>query len=139
MEAEERSGEMSEADLAIARGRKVILCGGLLIAALLFLFPHWRVSISFVDGRPPFNYELGRAFIAFKPLARAASRPLQSMTGAEPVIKAGGVLLMGIAETVIHINYARQFTEVGIALLLTLGVARMLRKPAGDRKNDAEE
>jgi hypothetical protein len=130
---------MTEANLAIARARKVILCAGLLVAALLFLFPHWRVSISFVDGRPPVNHELGRAFIAFKPLANAASRPLQSTTGAEPVIKARGVLLMGVAGTVIHINYARQITEVALALLLTFGLMRALRKPAVDRKHNAEE
>jgi hypothetical protein len=123
---------MNEAKLAIAR--KVILCVGLLVAALLFLFPHWRISISFVDGRQPVNYELGRFFIALKPLAAAASRPLQSTTGAEPVIKARGVLLLGTAGTVIHINYARQFTEVVIALLLTFGLLRVLKlkKPAGD-------
>jgi hypothetical protein len=128
---------MNEANLAIAR--KVILCAGLLVAALLFLFPHWRVSIGFVDGRPPVNYELGRAFIAFKPLASAASRPPQSTTGAEPVIKARAVLLMGTSGTVIQINYARQFTEVAVALLLTFGLTRVLKKPAGYRKHDAEE
>jgi hypothetical protein len=123
---------MTEANLAIAR--KVVLCAGLLVAALLFLFPHWRISIGFVDERPPVNYELGRAFIALKPLARASSRPLQSTTGAEPVIKARGVLLMGVAGSVIHVNYARQFTEVAIALLLTFGLLRALKlkKPAGD-------
>lgn len=86
---------MNEANLATAR--KVILCAGLVVAALLFLFPHWRISISFVDGRPPVNYELGRAFIALKPLASAASRPLQATAG-----KARGVLLMGTAGSVIH-------------------------------------
>jgi hypothetical protein len=135
--AEERFTEMTEANLAIAR--KVVLCAGLLVAALLFLFPHWRISISFVDGRPPVNYELGRAFIALKPLASAASRPLQSTTGAEPLIKARGVLLMGAAGSVIHINYARQFTEVALALLFTFGVMRALKKPTGDRKHNAEE
>jgi hypothetical protein len=121
---------MTEAKLAIAR--RVVLCVGLLASALLLLFPHWRMSIGFVDGRPPVNYELGRAFIAFKPLARAASRPLRSTTGAEPVIKARAVLLMGASGTVIHINYVRQITEVAIALLLTFGLMRVLRNPAGD-------
>jgi hypothetical protein len=128
---------VTEASLAIAR--KVVLCAGLLVAALLFLFPHWRLSIGFVDGRPPVIYELGRAFIASKPLASAASRQLQSTTGAEPVIKARGVLLMGAAGAAFRINYVRQFTEVAIALLLTFGLARVLKKPAGDRKHDAEE
>jgi hypothetical protein len=68
------------------------------------------------------------------PLAGAASRPFQSTTGAEPAIKARGVLLMDTAGTVIRINYIRQFMEVAIALLLTFGLMRALRlkKPAGD-------
>jgi hypothetical protein len=130
---------MTEAILAIAR--KVILCGGLLVAALLFLFPHWRLSIGFVDGRPTVNHELGRTFIAFKPLASAKSRPVQSTTSAEPVIKGRGVLLMDTTGTVFRINYVRQITEVSIALLLTFGLmwALKLKKPAGDKKHDAEE
>jgi hypothetical protein len=123
---------MNEAYLAIAR--RFVLYIGLLVAALLFLFPHWRLSIGFRDGRPTVNHELGRAFIAFMPLAGAASRPSQSTTGAEPAIKARGVLLMDTAGTVIRINYVRQFTEVAIALLFTFGLLRALklRKPAGD-------
>jgi hypothetical protein len=130
---------MNEASLAIAR--KVVLYVGLLVAALLFLFPHWRLSIGFVDGRPTVNHELGQAFIASKPLASANSRPVQSTTGAEPVIKARGVLLMGATGTVFRINYVRQITEVSIALLLTFGLMRALKlkKPAGGRNHDAEE
>ena len=128
---------MNEANLATAR--KVILCAGLLVAALLFLFPHWRLSIDFVDGRPTVNYELGRAFIATKPLAGASSRPVQSTTGAEPNIKAVGVQLMDTAGTVFRINYFRQFTEVALALLFTFGLILALRKSAGDRKHDVEE
>ena len=130
---------MKEANFAIAR--KVVLCAGLLVAALLFLFPHWRLSIGFRDGRPTVNHELGRAFIASKPLASAKSRPVQSTSGAEPVIKARGVLLMGATGAVFRIKYVRQIAEVGIALLLTFGLLRALKlkKPAGERNHDAEE
>jgi hypothetical protein len=128
---------MIEANLAIAR--KVVPYVGLLVAALLFLFPHWRLSIDFVDGRPTVNYELGRAFIATKPLAGASSRPVQSTTGAEPVIKARAVLLMGAAGSVFRINYVRQITEVSIALLLTFGLMWALKKLEVDKKRDAEE
>jgi hypothetical protein len=123
---------MTEAGLSIAR--KVILYVGLLVAALLFLFPHWRLSIGFVDGRPTVNYELGRAFIASKPLASAKSRPVQSTTSAEPLIKARGVLLMGATGAVFRINYVRQIAEVAIALLLTFGLLRALKlkMPVGD-------
>jgi hypothetical protein len=123
---------VNEANLAIAR--KVVLCAGLLVAALLFLFPHWRLSVYFRNGRPAINHDIGRGFIASPPLLRAESRRVQSTTGAEPVIKAVGVLLMDTAGTVFRINYVRQFTEVAIALLLTFGLMRALKlkKPAGD-------
>jgi hypothetical protein len=123
---------VNEANLAIAR--KVVLCAGLLVAALLFLFPHWRLSVYFRNGRPAINHDIGRGFIASPPLLRAESLPVRSTTGAEPVIKAVGVLLMDTAGTVFRINYVRQFTEVAIALLFTFGLLRALklRKPARD-------
>jgi hypothetical protein len=104
---------MTEANLAIAR--KVVLCAGLLVSALLFLFPHWRLSSDFEDGSPV-TKELGRIFIAFKPFAhsyppyRFTSRP----------------------GTDVYIDHVRQFTEVGLALLFTFAVMRALKKPAGD-------
>jgi len=128
---------MNEANLATAR--KVILCAGLLVAALLFLFPHWRLSVYFRNGRPAIDHDIGRGFIASPPLLRAESRPVQSTTGAEPNIKAFGVQLMDTAGTVFRINYFRQFTEVALALLFTFGLILALRKSAGDRKHDVEE
>jgi hypothetical protein len=102
---------MMEANLAIAR--KVILCVGLLVAALLFLFPHWRVSINvgLLGGTQALDQEIGRGFIAYPPV---------QMTG-------------GGAKFVAQINYVRQITEVAIALLLTFGLMRALKlkKPAG--------
>jgi hypothetical protein len=123
---------MNEAYLAIAR--RFVLYIGLLVAALLFLFPHWRLSVYFRNGRPAIDHDIGRGFIASPPLLRAESRPVQSTNGAEPFIKAVGVLLMDTARTVFRINYVRQFTEVAIALLFTFGLLRALklRKPAGD-------
>jgi hypothetical protein len=121
---------MNETNLAISR--KVVLCAGLLTSAMLFAYPHWRLSVEFRDGSPAINQDIGRGFIASPPSLRAESRPFQSTTGVEPVIKAQVVLLMDTAGTVFCINYVRQLTEVAIALLLTFGLLRMLRKPAGD-------
>jgi hypothetical protein len=101
---------MNEASLSIAR--KVILCVGLLVAALLFLFPHWRVSVGILSGDQSLEQDIGRGFIAFPPV---------QLTG-------------GIAKFVVRINYVRQIAEVAIALLLTFGLLRALKlkKPAGD-------
>jgi hypothetical protein len=103
---------VTEASLAIAR--KIILYVGLLVATLLFLFPHWRVSINvgILGGPGVFDQEIGRGFIAFPPV---------QLTG-------------GSAKFVARINYVRQITEVAIALLLTFGLMRALKlkKPAGD-------
>lgn len=102
---------MTEDKLAIAR--KVILCVGLLVAALLFLFPHWRVSINvgILGETRAFDQEIGRGFIAFPPV---------QLTGKG-------------ANFVARINYVRQITEVAIALLLTFGLMLALKpkKPAG--------
>jgi hypothetical protein len=126
--------EMNETNLAIAR--KVILCAGLLVAALLLLFPHWRLSISAVipGEAQAFDQDIGRGFIATPPLLSAASRPTQSTAGAGPDIKAIGVLTMGGSGPVIRINYVRQITEVALALLITFGLMRALRlkRPAED-------
>jgi hypothetical protein len=130
---------MTETSLAIAR--KVVLCAGLLVSALLFLYPHWRLSIDFRDGTPAINQGLGRGFITSPPSLVAASSPAQSTAGARPVISRRGVLMMGGDGPVYRINYVRQFTEVAIALLFTFGLmsALKLKKPVGDRKHDAEE
>jgi len=112
---------MTEANLAIAR--KVILYVGLLVAALLFIYPHWRIYVHTGAGQPAVNHELGRAFITFPPLLSAESSLF---------------LLMG---GTVRIHYIRQITEVAIALLFTFGLMRALKlkKPAGDGKHDAEE
>jgi hypothetical protein len=104
---------MTEANLAIAR--KVVLCIGLLVAALLFAFPHWRLSDTIViPGKPQVvDQEIGRFFIAIPPST------------------------IGIYDVRIH--YVRQFTEVAIALLLTFGLVWALRKPARDRTRNAED
>jgi hypothetical protein len=100
---------MTEASLAIAR--KVVLYIGLLVAALLFAFAHWRLSDAFViPGKTQVvDQEIGRYFIANPPPT------------------------LGIS--VVRIHYVRQITEVALALLLTFGLMRVLRlkKPAGDR------
>jgi hypothetical protein len=103
---------MTEASLAITR--KVVLYIGLLVAALLFLFPHWRVSINvgILGETRAFTQDIGRGFIAYPPV---------QLTG-------------GSAKFIASINYVRQITEVAIALLLTFGLmsALKLKKPAGD-------
>ncbi|HEX5083540.1 MAG TPA: hypothetical protein VFY40_15950, partial [Blastocatellia bacterium] len=57
---------MNEANLAIAR--KVVLWAGLLVAALLFLFPHWKASFYSRGGVPTFEGDLGRDFIRSPPI-----------------------------------------------------------------------
>jgi hypothetical protein len=104
---------MTESSLAIVR--KVVLTAGLLVAALLFLFPHWRASINALGPlgeAPTFDRDIGRGFIAYPPV---------QFTGK-------------YAKVAVHINYVRQVTEVAIALALTFGLMRALRlkKPAGD-------
>jgi hypothetical protein len=107
---------VTESNLAIAR--KVVLVAGLLVATLLFLFPHWQASITALEalgalgGGSTFDQDIGRGFIAFPPV---------QLTGK-------------YAKVAAHINYARQVTEVAIALLVTFGLFRALRlkKPAGD-------
>jgi hypothetical protein len=101
---------MNEANLAIAR--KVILCAGLMVAALLFLFPHWTLSVRLeVAGTTDtFNQEFGRHFIYLP-----------------------GQKTLGSATFIARVNYVRQFTEVALALLFTFAVMRALKlkKPAG--------
>jgi hypothetical protein len=151
---------MNEAKLAMAR--KVVLCVGLLVAALLFLYPHWRLSIDVGDGRPTVNSELGRAFIASSPLdgigqrlvnvpsvssvgglqfqsptndRRAIeARQFQSPPDDRRVIEARQVLTTGSAGRVVRIHYIRQITEVALALAFTFGLmcALELKKPAVD-------
>jgi hypothetical protein len=108
---------MTEANLATAR--KVILCAGLLVAALLFLFPQWRVSINvgILGKAQALEQDIGRGFIAYPPV---------QLTG-------------GIAKFDVRINYVRQFAEVAIALLFTFGLMWVLRRQARDRKHDVEE
>ena len=60
-------------------------------------------------------------------------RSHRGSTGLSPTI--GGdqpirIPLIGCMRPVFRINYARQFTEVGIAILFTFGLMRALRKPA---------
>jgi hypothetical protein len=107
---------MNEASLAIAR--KVVLCGGLLVGALLFIYPHWWLSVYPGDGSPAISQDIGRGFIAAPPL---------------PGVRTELRALM-VKENPIRINYVRQFTEVAIALLFTFGLMRALKlkKPAGD-------
>ena len=102
---------MTEANLAIAR--KVVLCAGLLAATLLFIYPHWQLSIDSGDAaRPTVSQDIGRTFIA-----SPSTQPRTSLF----VVR-------------VRIDYVRQITEVAIALLLTFGLLRALKlkKPAGD-------
>jgi hypothetical protein len=107
---------MNEANLAIAR--KVVLYTGLVVSALLFLFPHWRYTMDLEDGSPVVDKDLGRRFIAYMPLYHSAP-PYQFTLG---------------PGTGLHIHHVRQFTEVALALLATFGLRRALKlkKPAGD-------
>jgi len=99
--------------MSFAIARKVILCVGLLVSALLFLYPHWRVSVAMGNGKPVFDQDVGRAFILSPPLVVAQTIKFPMIRGIRPVFR---------------INYVRQYTEVGIALLLTFGLMFVLRK-----------
>lgn len=112
---------MTEASLAIAR--KVVLCAGLLVSALLFLYPHWWLSVYPGDGSPAINQDIGRGFIASPPLPSVRTDLFALMDNKNPV----------------RINYIRQITEGMLALLFTFGLMHALKKPAGDKKHDAEE
>jgi hypothetical protein len=104
---------MNETVLAIAR--KVILCVGLLVAVLLFVYPHWRMAVEMGDGLPVFEQDAGRAFILSPPLAAG-----QAISGPS----------IGDIRPILHINRFRQIVEVSIALLFTFALVFVLRKPA---------
>jgi hypothetical protein len=110
---------MNEASLAIVR--KVVLCAGLLVATLLFAYPHWRIAVEVENGVPAFDQDAGRAFILSPPSMIAQAIRVPMIGGFRPVFR---------------INYVRQFIEVAIALLFTFGLMRALRKPLGNRNGD---
>jgi hypothetical protein len=101
---------MNEANLAIAR--RVVLCAGLLASALLFVYPQWRMSVDVPAGLDAgmlaLDQDVGRGFIMSPPVQFTNDRFAFR----------------------VRINYVRQFTEVAIALLLTFGLLRALKKPA---------
>lgn len=102
---------MNETSLAIAR--KVVLCVGLLAAALPILYPHWRVVVEMADGRLLFVHDVGRAFILSPPLVAARAIGLPSIGSIRPILR---------------INYTRLFIEVAVALIFTFGLMRALRR-----------
>ena len=100
---------MTEANLAITR--KVVLYIGLLVAALLFAFPHWKISTNIGLGTPAVDRDLGRAFIMSPPSL---------------IYRSDQFLLIDFKNAA-YIHYVRQITEVAIALLLTIGLMRALK------------
>jgi len=119
---------MTEANLAIAR--KIVLCVGLLVAALLFLYPHWLLSVYPGDGSRSVNQDVGRAFIMTPPVFTVHSPEFTLIENKKPA--SPEVTL--IEKKPARIDYVRQITEVGLALLFTFGLMRALRlkKSAGD-------
>src|SRR5215510_14975566 len=94
------------------------------MAALLFIYPHWKVSVEMGNGKPVFDQDAGRAFILSPPLAVAQTIRFPMIRGIRPVFR---------------INYVRQFIEVGIALLFTFGLTFMLRKRGSDQSEAQKE
>ena len=121
---------MNEASLAIAR--KVVLCAGLLVSALLFAYPHWRGSFDFVDTI--YEYDLGRSFITAPPIPDPSQ--IVRLVGLEPGgdDRARPHKVANAVEASYRVHYVRQLTEVAFALLFTFGLLRALKlkKPAGD-------
>jgi len=111
---------MNESSLAITR--KVVLCAGLLVAVLLLIYPHWRVSIQMGGGNPVLVYDVGRAFILSSPTFDSQQ---QGGVGLSPFT----FTLMGGIQPVYRIHYARQIIEVALAALFTFLLMRALRKP----------
>jgi hypothetical protein len=110
---------MNKTVLAITR--KVVLCVGLLAAAMLFAYPHWRFAIESERGTLTYDQDVGRAFILSPPVMATQVFSAPRMGGIRPVFR---------------INYTRQIIEVALALLFTFGLMRALRKPAGKRNDD---
>src|SRR5262249_2886512 len=102
---------MNETVLAITR--KVVLCAGLLVAATLFAYPHWRLAVEPELGLLTYNQDLGRAFILSPPAMAAQVFRAPRMSGIRPIFR---------------INYTRQIIEVAVALLFTFGLMRALRR-----------
>jgi hypothetical protein len=105
---------VTEANLAIAR--KIVLYTGLLVAALLLAYLHWKLVYSVDNGATFVSEDLGRSFITAPPLPFPRPSVSSWLNDKKPV----------------RINYIRQFTEVALALAFTFAVMSALRKPAGD-------
>jgi hypothetical protein len=116
---------MSEASLAIAR--KITLCAGLLLGALLFLYPHWRGSFEFGVGF--FEYDLGRSFITAPRIPKPGQ--VVRLVGMDQEAPNSFLFVREIKASY-RVHRVRQLTEVALALLFTFGVVRALRKPVGD-------
>ena len=110
---------MTEPSLAIAR--KVVLYVGLLVAALLFVYPHWRMYVDLTTDRDAgmlaLDQDIGRFFIASPPAHFKDN----------------------LFSVRVRIHYVRQITEVAIALLFTFGLLRALKLKKPAEKHDAEE
>jgi len=127
---------VTEASLAIAR--KVVLCAGLLVAALLFLYPHWRVKFT-INASIESDYGVGRSFIAAPPVLTPYQ--LAELGGFKDTTLGSSQAfdVAKLSSNLYVIDYTRQFVEVLLALLFTFGLMRALRKPAGDGKHDVEK
>jgi hypothetical protein len=122
-QGEERSREVNEASLAVAR--KVVLCAGLLASALLLLYPKWKVNVVYSEFN--FDYDMGRCFIMSPPVLLPSQLAKMMDMGTNNNTQA--IVPSYISYQII---YVRQLTEVVLALLFTFGLVRALRKPVGD-------
>lgn len=112
-------------DTSLAVARKVVLCVGLLVATLLVLYPHWRMSVFPGDGSPSVDLGIGRGFIGSPPLPDLRSDMYLSRDNKKPV----------------RIHLVRLVTEVAVALIFTFGLMIALRRPgpAPDQAQLVEE
>lgn len=115
----------------LAITRRIILCGGLLVSALLFIYPHWRAQFSFANTQ--FDYDVGRSFISSPPTVKP--NDLADLLGWKEVLnkQSGDGIIHPAYELVreivvtYRIHRTRQNTEVALSLLFTFGLLWALR------------
>lgn|SRR5262245_53745151 len=117
---------------ALAMIRKLILCIGLLVSALLFLYPPWLIRLpQLPEQKVTLEHRAGRAFILSPPnLTPGQLRAMLGLSAINDLTDDAGALALicGIEkETTYRIHTSRWLAEVALSLLFTLGIVRVLK------------